>query len=373
MLSAEAPVVLLLHGGLDNLSGKTGLAMLRYRPGPILAVIDPAHAGADLETVTGIARPVPVLASLREALPLRPASGPKPVAVVGLAPSGGRLPPALRADLLVALAAGWSAASGLHTRLGDDPELAASCREGAWIWDLRQEPADLPVASGGAASLACRRLLAVGTDMAVGKMSACLELLAAARRRGLDARFIGTGQAGLLISGQGVPLDAVRVDYAAGAVEQAVLAAAAPADAAGSRDAVGPAGPAGPDTWLLVEGQGSLCHPGSTATLPLIRGSQPTDLLLVHRAGQTSIRNNAEVAMPPLREVIEAVERLAALGRPAAAAPAPRVRAIALNTAHLDEEAARQALEATAASTGLSCSDPVRQGGEGLWQVLLGE
>ena len=90
MLSAEAPVVLLLHGGLDNLSGKTGLAMLRYRPGPILAVIDPAHAGADLETVTGIARPVPVLASLREALPLRPASGPPPVAVVGLAPSGGR-------------------------------------------------------------------------------------------------------------------------------------------------------------------------------------------------------------------------------------------------------------------------------------------
>jgi uncharacterized NAD-dependent epimerase/dehydratase family protein len=368
MLKAEAPVVLLLHGGLDNLSGKTGLAMLRYRPGPILAVIDPAHAGADLESVTGIARPVPVLASLREALPLRPASGPKPVAVVGLAPSGGRLPPALRADLLVALDAGWSAASGLHTRLGDDPELAASCRDGAWIWDLRQEPADLPVASGRAAALPCRRLLAVGTDMAVGKMSACLELQAAARRRGLDARFIGTGQAGLLISGQGVPLDAVRVDYAAGAVEQAVLAAAEPTDSVG---------PAGPDTWLLVEGQGSLCHPGSTATLPLIRGSQPTDLLLVHRAGQTSIRNHAEVAMPPLHEVIDAVERLAALGRPAGAAsaptPAPRVRAIALNTANLDGESARLALAATAASTGLPCSDPVRQGGEGLWQVLLGE
>jgi uncharacterized NAD-dependent epimerase/dehydratase family protein len=364
MLGPEAPVVLLLHGGLDNLSGKTGLAMLRYRPGPILAVIDPAHAGADLESVTGIARPVPVLASMGAALPLRPASGPKPVAVVGLAPSGGRLPPALRADLLVALAAGWSAASGLHTRLGDDPELAASRRDGAWIWDLRQEPADLPVASGRAASLPCRRLLAVGTDMAVGKMSACLELLAAARRRGLEARFIGTGQAGLLISGQGVPLDAVRVDYAAGAVQQAVLAAAEPTDSAGA---------AGPDTWLLVEGQGSLCHPGSTATLPLIRGSQPTDLLLVHRAGQTSIRNHAGVAMPPLREVIDAVERLAALGRPAGAAPPPRVRAIALNTAHLDEEAARQALAATAASTGLPCSDPVRQGGEGLWQVLLNE
>jgi len=375
MLSPNAPVVLLLHGGLDNLSGKTGLAMLRYRRGPILAVIDPAHAGAVLETVTGIARPVPVLASMQEALPLQPACGPKPVAVVGLAPSGGRLPPALRADLLVALAAGWSAASGLHTRLGDDPELVACRQDGAWIWDLRKEPADLPVASGRAAALTCRRLLAVGTDMAVGKMSACLELLAAARRLGVEARFIGTGQAGLLISGQGVPLDAVRVDYAAGAVEQAVLAAAAPADPTGSVDVAGSwqaAGPAGPDTWLLVEGQGSLCHPGSTATLPLIRGSQPTDLLLVHRAGQTSIRNHAEVAVPPLNAVIDAVERLAALGRPAGAAPPPRVRAIALNTAHLDEPAAQQALAATAANTGLPCVDPVRQGGEGLWDGLIG-
>jgi uncharacterized NAD-dependent epimerase/dehydratase family protein len=131
MLGPDDPVVLLLHGGLDNLGGKTGLAMLRYRRGPIVAVIDPAHAGADLETVTGIARPVPVLASMQAALALLPASAARPVAVVGLAPSGGRLPAALRADLRVALGAGCSAASGLHTRLGDDPQLAASRQDGA--------------------------------------------------------------------------------------------------------------------------------------------------------------------------------------------------------------------------------------------------
>ena len=105
--------------------------------------------------------------------------------------------------------------------------------------------------------------------MSVGKMSACLELQAAAERRGLDSRFVGTGQAGILIRGRGVALDAVRVDYAAGAVERAVLEAAQGA---------------GPDSLVLVEGQGSFCHPGSTATLPLLRGSQPTALLLVHRA-----------------------------------------------------------------------------------------
>ena len=353
MLGADVPIVLLQHGGLDSLSGKTGLAMLRYRRGSIVAVVDPAHAGADLRQITGIDRAVPVVESLAQALPFGPE-----VAVVGLAPSGGHLPEGMGADVAAALAAGLSVASGLHTRLGDDPALAALVQPGRWIWDLRREPPYLTVASGRAAGLPGRRLLAVGTDMAVGKMSACLELLAAARRRGLDARFVGTGQAGILISGGGVALDAVRIDYAAGAVEGAVLAAAAAA---------------GPDTLVLVEGQGSLCHPGSSATLPLIRGCQPTDLLLVHRAGQRTIQRLEDVPLPPLGQLIAAIEALAALGRPAGSGPPPRVGAIALNTARLDGAAAAAALTATAAETGLPCVDPVRQGGEALLDLLLGQ
>ena len=362
MLSASAPLVLLLHGGLDNLSGKTGLALLRYRPGPILAVVDPAHAGADLEALTGIRRAVPIVASMAEALPLLGPQGQgseRAVAVVGLAPSGGILPAEMGGDLLLALQAGLNLASGLHSRLGDDPALAAACRApGQWIWDLRQEPPGLGVATALAAGLPCRRVLAVGTDMAVGKMSACLELAAAAQRAGIDGRFVGTGQAGILIAGQGVALDAVRVDFAAGAVEAAVLAAAQGA---------------GPASLVLVEGQGSLCHPGSTATLPLLRGSQPTDLLLVHRAGQRFVRTRpgaAAVAIPPLAEVIAAYEAVAALGRPAGA-PAPRVKAIALNTAGLDAAAAETALDQCRKSTGLACDDPVRHGGAQVLTALL--
>lgn len=154
-----------------------------------------------------------------------------------------------------------------------------------------------------------------------------------------------------------MPLDAVRIDYAAGAVEAALLAAAADA---------------GPDTLVLVEGQGSLCHPGSSATLPLIRGSQPTDLLLVHRAGQRTIQRLADCPLP-LPQVIAAVEALAALGRPAGSAPPPKVAAIALNTAHLDAASAAAALAATAGETGLPCLDPVRQGGEALLELLLSQ
>ncbi|MEY4296922.1 MAG: hypothetical protein RLZZ423_101 [Cyanobacteriota bacterium] len=353
MLSPDAPLVLLLHGGSDNLSGKTGLAMLRYRHGPIVAVIDPAHAGADLPSLTGIPRPVPLVADMAEALAYGPA-----VAVVGLAPSGGRLPAEMRADVRTALQAGLSLASGLHSRLAEDPEFAAiPLAPGQWIWDLRQEPPGLEVATARAAALPGRRVLAVGSDMAVGKMSACLELLAAARRRGLDARFVGTGQAGILISGQGVALDAVRVDYAGGAVEAAVLQAAQGA---------------GPDSLVLVEGQGSLAHPGSTATLPLLRGSQPTDLLLVHRAGQLQVRTRpgaAAVAVPPLPELIAANEALAALGRPDG--QRPRVQAIALNTALLEPEAAQREAARLADLTGLPVCDPVRQGADPLLDALL--
>ena len=353
MLSPDAPLVLLQHGGLDNLSGKTGLAMLRYRQGPIVAVIDPAHAGADLQALTGIARAVPVVADLAAALAFGPA-----VAAVGLAPSGGRLPREMRADVVAALRAGLNLASGLHSRLAADPEFAAiPLAPGQWIWDLRHEPVDLEVAMARCAALPCRRLLAVGSDMAVGKMSACLELQRAAQRAGLDARFVGTGQAGILISGQGVALDAVRVDYAAGAVEAAVLAAAQGA---------------GAEAWVLVEGQGSLAHPGSTATLPLMRGSQPTDLLLVHRAGQSHVRTRpgaVPVAIPPLPELIAACEAVAALGRPDGLRP--RVRAIALNTALLDAAEAERQAQQISALTGLPALDPVRHGADALLAALL--
>ena len=346
------PVLLLQHGGLTSLTGKTGLALLRYRRGPIAAVIDPDHAQGSLAEITGIDRPVPIVSDLAAAMTHRPA-----VAVVGLAPSGGVLPAPLRRDALAALQAGLNLASGLHTQLGEDPEFkAACCHAGQWIWDLRQEPPTVQVGQARAAALCCKRVLAVGTDMAVGKMSACLALQAAAERHKTVCRFVGTGQAGILISGRGVPLDAVRVDYAAGVVEAAVLEAGS---GVSEQD------------LLVVEGQGSLCHPGSTATLPLMRGSQPTALLMVHRAGQSTIGRLPEVPLPPLKECISLCESLAAIARPRGAGPPPRVQALALNTAELSAEEAQRAIESCQDALGLPCDDPIRNRADGLLKVFL--
>jgi uncharacterized NAD-dependent epimerase/dehydratase family protein len=338
-------VVILLHDGIHGVQGKTGLTMLRYSQAQIVAVIDRTTAGQSLPALTGIPRDVPIVADLAAALPYQPT-----ILAIGLAVLGGVLPEDWAADVRGAAAAGLSIVNGLHTRLNADSTLQAALKPGRWIWDVRQEPPDLPVGTGQAASLSCRRVLTVGTDMAIGKMTTSLELHRLGQDRGLCSHFIGTGQAGVMISGDGIPLDAIRVDFAAGAVEQQVMRHGPTADI------------------LHIEGQGSFCHPASTATLPLLRGSQPTHLILVHRAGQTHIRRHPTVAIPPLPTMIALYEAVASM---AGAFGQPKVVAIALNTAQLSESDANAAIAHTATTTGLPCTDPIRTGAAPLLAAIL--
>lgn len=340
MLKPDQKLAILLHEGIRGIHGKTGLTLLRYSEAPIVAVIDKQCAGESLPKLTGINREVPIVASVEEALSYHPE-----VLAIGIAPSGGILPDIWFEEIKQAVASGLSVINGLHTRLATHPEIQGLVKENEWIWDVRQEPAGLGVGSAKARSLSCRRVLAVGTDMAVGKMSTCLELHRASLRRGMRSKFLATGQAGIMISGDGIPLDAVRVDFAAGAVEQLVMRFGEDFDI------------------LYIEGQGSLLHPGSTATLPLLRGSQPTHLILVHRAGQTHIRNLPHVQIPPLSEAIKLYETVVF--------EEARVVAIALNTGHLDEAAAKDAIEQVKRETGLPCTDVVRFGGDLLVDAIL--
>lgn len=345
-LSAEQRVAILLHEGLRNATGKTGLTFLRYSETPVVAVIDRQCAGESLPAVTKIARDVPIVASVAEALPYQPE-----VLVIGIAPSGGILPPAWQQEVRAAIQAGLSVVNGLHTPIAAFLEPSEQVlRPGQWIWDIRREPPGLGIASAKARSLSCQRILTVGTDMAVGKMSTGLELYHAAKRQGINAQFAATGQGGMMISGDGIPLDAIRVDFAAGAVEQLVLRLGQNCEV------------------LFIEGQGSLLHPGSTATLPLMRGSQPTGLVLVHRPSQKHIRNFPEVPIPPLPPVISLYESVAS---GAGAFPEVKVKAIALNTFDLDEPTARSTIEQTKQTTGLPCTDVVRFGVEPILEAVL--
>lgn len=329
-----------MEGAFEDNTGKMGLGLLRYSERDVVCLVDSRHAGEDIRTLTGIDRPVPIVATLAEAESLG-----ANVLVLGIAPPGGLIPASWKPWLDEAVSRGFSLVNGLHDLLS--PRYTA-LRLGQWIWDIRREPAGLQPGTGAARSLPNRRVLMIGTDMSVGKMTAGLELHKEARRRGINAAFVATGQIGITITGRGVPLDAVRLDYAVGAIEQEVMAAS---------DA----------DLVVIEGQGSLIHPGSSATLPLIRGSFPTHFILCHRAGMTSLPRVPWVQVPPLDQVSGLYEDLAAA---CGAFPRPSTVGIALNTAHLDPAAAEDACRHLEDQLGLPVQDPVREGTDRLLAAL---
>ncbi len=337
-------LALLMHGNVVGPYGKMGMGLLRYSPAEIAAVIDRDTAGQDITVLTGIPRPAPIVPSVHEALRLG-----ADILVLGVATPGGVIPADFWAEIHAGLEAGLSLVNGLHAPLASQADLAGRLQPGRFIWDVRIEPPNLPTGSMRAASLAVRRVLTVGTDMAIGKMTAAIEMDRAARQRGWRSRFLASGQIGICIAGEGVALDAVRVDFASGAVEKLVLDLSPDCDV------------------VMVEGQGSLLNPASTAWLPLIRGCCPTDMILSHRVGQTSLLRAPWVQIPPLPTVIALYESICAAG---GALPPAKVKGLALITKGLDEEAARRALAEASEATGLPATDVVRFGAGALVDAL---
>ena len=348
MLGRRRRLALLAEGRFTPFDAKTAVGVLRYRLDQVAAVIDSTRAGRTAEECVGVGGAIPVVAGVAEAA----ARGADSLAI-GIAPQGGGLPESWRATVRAALERGWDVLSGLHVFLADDPELAAAAaRHGARLLDLRRPPARRTVAAARASALDALVVLTVGSDCNVGKMTAALELTRELERLGTRAEFVATGQTGIMIADRGVAVDAVVSDFAAGAIEDLVLAAGR---AAGI---------------VVVEGQGSLHHPGySGVTLSLIHGACPRALLLCHVAGRTHI-HTAEgaprpIPIPPLAELRRVNEAAASWVHPA------RVAGIALNTLGLDEAAARAACEAAGRDVGLPATDPVRFGAGPLAEAVL--
>jgi uncharacterized NAD-dependent epimerase/dehydratase family protein len=338
-------LAVLTGGLLDDPHAKTAHGVLRYGSREVVCVVDDVHAGRTASDVVPFCgRAVPVVADVAAARALGAT-----VLLVGIAPAGGRLTPAWRAAVRAAIDLGMDVEAGLHTTLGDDPELApTAAARGVRVRDLRTSPADLDVPLGPQHRVPARVVHSVGSDCAIGKMSVTLELDRAARGRGLASVFVATGQTGIAISGWGLAVDHVISDYIAGAAERLVRDGAQRGD------------------LLWVEGQGSLLHPAySGVTLGLLHGSAPDALILCHKAGSTAIDGYPSTPIPPLPEVVAAYEAAVSWVRPA------RVVAIGLNTAGLDEAAARSAVDDAAGRTGLPTDDVVRFGPDRLLDAVL--
>lgn len=267
--------------------------------------------------------------------------------VIGVANAGGVIPEHWVAALITAVEAGLDIISGMHMRLAELPALqrAATCH-GRELIDVRRPPDKLPVATGRKRS--GNRLLTVGTDCALGKKYTALALARAFTSRGLDADFRATGQTGILIAGGGIPMDAVIADFAAGAAEMLTPDAAA-------------------GHWDVIEGQGSLFHPAyAGVSLALLHGSQPDVVVVCHQPGRDHVLGHAHYALPSIEDTI-------ALNLQLGRRTNPRIRCggVSLNTAHLDDAAARRLLAAESDRLGCAVADPIRGGAE--FEALINE
>jgi D-glutamate N-acetyltransferase len=318
--------------------GKTARGVMRYAPEKVVALLDTERAG---ETEQDF----PVVGTVDEGVALGPTA-----ALVGVATAGGRFPPRFREQIEQCIAAGLDVENGLHEFLTNDARFVALAREhNVELRDLRKPPSDLNVPTGANLEVPARIVLTVGSDCAIGKMTVALELDREAKRRGIKSQFVPTGQTGIAIAGWGISVDAVVADFIAGAAERLVVE---------GHDRGG--------ELLLVEGQGSLIHPQySGVTLGLYHGSAPHLLVLCHQAGERYVNEDERYPIPPLSQLVELHERMSLLSRPA------RVACVALNTRNLDEDAARAAVAAARAETGLPVGDPVRFGAGELVDALL--
>ena len=317
----EKPYLLFLGDAPDQLAAKTAAGVAYWRPDDCVGQLRLPGCQADL----GL--PDLTLAAAAEC-------GVRTL-IVGVANRGGRFSPQWIDILTQALEAGFDLASGLHNRLGDVAVLASTAeRLGRQLIDVRHPAVELDVGNGKKRS--GKRLLTVGTDCSVGKMYAALAIEREMQQRGMQADFRATGQTGIFIAGSGISIDAVVADFISGAVES-----------------LSPANE--PDHWDIIEGQGSLFHASfAGVSLGLLHGAQADALILCHEPSRTHMRGLPDYALPSLDVCIAANETAARLTNPAA-----RVVGVSINTAALEESAARRLLEETAQRLGLPCTDPV--------------
>lgn len=258
--------------------------------------------------------------------------------VIGVANSGGFIAESWIPALVEALEAGLDIVSGMHSKLGQVPELRYTAeRLGRRLIDIRTPPANLPIATGLKRS--GKRLLTVGTDCALGKKYTALSLARGIAALGVDVDFRATGQTGIMISGGGIPMDAVVSDFAAGAAELLSPASS-------------------PAHWDVIEGQGSIMHPAyAGVSLALLHGSQPDVFVVCHDPSRTRLLGDEEFAVPSIEEIIDLTVRLGSRTNPDI-----RCGGVSLNTSAFGADEAARLCAAESERLALPVCDPIRGG-----------
>ncbi|MEN8162859.1 MAG: DUF1611 domain-containing protein [Acidobacteriota bacterium] len=320
----HAPYLVFVADVENEVYAKTGLGIVQWRPDLCLGQYRLTETAVDL--------------GLPDMSPAEAAAAGARSLVVGIANVGGTLPESSQVSLLEAADCGLDIVAGMHSHLAEVPGLAVTAAaNGARLVDVRVPPANLPVGTGKKRS--GRRLLTVGTDCAVGKKYAALAIEREMLARSMKATFRATGQTGIMIAGEGIPIDAVVADFLSGAAE--VLSPANDAE-----------------HWDVIEGQGSLFHPGyAGVTLGLLHGSQPDAVVLCHEAGRKEIELWEGFSTPKIRTAIEKY-----LSEGSFTNPDIRCIGVCINTSTLPATQREEYLRELEVDIGLRCIDPLVDG-----------
>jgi uncharacterized NAD-dependent epimerase/dehydratase family protein len=320
----KAPYLLFLGDEPEATHAKTAKGIAHWRPESCIGQLRLPGSGVDL--------------GLPEMNASEAAEAGARSLIWGVAGVGGIVPEHWIPSLFDAVEAGLDIVAGTHSSLTAIPGLAdAAKKAGVTLTDIRKPPANLPVGTG--AKRSGRRLLMVGTDCVVGKKYSALAIAKEMADRGINSDFRATGQTGIMIAGGGLPIDAVVSDFVSGAAE--VLSP--------DND---------DDHWDVIEGQGSLYHPGYAAvTLGLMHGSQPDAFVVCHQAGRTMIEAFPDYPIPTIPELIDLTIATGRLTNPAI-----QCVGVSINTHGMSDDERSSCLAKISAETGLPCVDPVATG-----------
>ena len=332
-------IVLLTEGFSDPFYAKTAMSLLRYRGEDVVAVYDAANAGRNAGDLLSVGGKTPIVDSFdglhADAL------------FLGIAAPGGRLPTSWRKIIMSVVEAGMDVVSGNHDFLSDDAQFVkAASNSGANLIDVRKNN-HRSISTGVPLRPQCLRIHTVGQDCSLGKMVVALEVQRHLAAEGHDAQFIATGQTGIMILGQGIPVDCVVSDFVNGATE-ALIRQNEQHDI------------------LLVEGQGSLAHPSySAVTTGLLHGCAPQGLIYCYEVGRREVKGLDGVPLIPHQKLIPMYEAMAGLRHPC------RVIGIAINGRNVSEAEAEQERSGMAEQFGLPVCDVYRHGAAALASAVL--
>lgn len=339
-MTTSRRMVLLTDGCADVHTAKTAINILRYKPQEVVAVLDSTSAGKSAGETLGVGGSIPVVAALADA----PGAN---TLVIGIAPPGGRIPPHWKAIILEAIRRKLDVVSGLHEFLKDDPDFARAAQEnGVRLVDVRDNQ-ERDVSNRTGIREGCLRIHTIGHDCSCGKMLVAVEIAEALRRSGVDAKFVATGQTGIMIEGDGCPVDRVICDFLNGAAEKLVLA--------NQHHEV-----------IVIEGQGTLFHPRySCVTLGLLHGSIPDGLILCYDMGRKVVYGMEEFPLPPLDQVKDFYERAGGIMHPC------RVIGLAIDSHRFSAAEAAAERKRAKRWLGLPACDVLRDGPDELLEAVL--